>query len=247
MCIFVTPLSLNVISNSIPCSPSFLFSIFYYLWNASVAALSVVKPSLHASLCMFFICPVFPSFSYLSFFLPFFLLQCFPFCYQVICCHLFPFYIKLLICLFSLFALCQSSSKTISICKFIWRMLMWNRAWGQRICAHMFWVMCEHCTGTEECYSGGEKLDQGLFLLMGGDLQVTHFFLLSNHWSASPVSQLDEELRQNLKVTMQQKYQQLGEESVTQAVDKLHQEVLEWYWMFKSGRTLTARLTKNTT
>ncbi|KAM9351766.1 CD151 antigen [Symphorus nematophorus] len=36
--------------------------------------------------------------------------------------------------------------------------------------------------------------------------------------------QLDEELRQNLKVTMQQKYQQPGEGSVTQAVDKLHQE-----------------------
>ncbi|XP_018537197.1 CD151 antigen isoform X3 [Lates calcarifer] len=35
---------------------------------------------------------------------------------------------------------------------------------------------------------------------------------------------LDEELRQNLKVTMQQKYQQPGEESVTQAVDKLQQE-----------------------
>ncbi|XP_077423744.1 CD151 antigen isoform X2 [Vanacampus margaritifer] len=36
--------------------------------------------------------------------------------------------------------------------------------------------------------------------------------------------ELDEELRQNLKVTMQQKYQQVGEDSVTQAVDKLHQE-----------------------
>ncbi|XP_028286270.1 CD151 antigen isoform X2 [Parambassis ranga] len=36
--------------------------------------------------------------------------------------------------------------------------------------------------------------------------------------------ELDEELRQNLKVTMQQKYQQPGEESITQAVDKLQQE-----------------------
>uniref|UniRef100_A0A3Q0R6Y6 Tetraspanin n=1 Tax=Amphilophus citrinellus TaxID=61819 RepID=A0A3Q0R6Y6_AMPCI len=36
--------------------------------------------------------------------------------------------------------------------------------------------------------------------------------------------ELDEELKQNLKVTMQQKYQQPGEESITQAVDKLHQE-----------------------
>ncbi|XP_054476376.1 CD151 antigen [Anoplopoma fimbria] len=36
--------------------------------------------------------------------------------------------------------------------------------------------------------------------------------------------ELDEELRQNLKVTMQQKYQQPGEESVTEAVDKLQQE-----------------------
>nr|XP_046251393.1 CD151 antigen isoform X3 [Scatophagus argus] len=35
---------------------------------------------------------------------------------------------------------------------------------------------------------------------------------------------LGEELRQNLKVTMQQKYQQPGEESITQAVDKLQQE-----------------------
>ncbi|XP_075946039.1 CD151 antigen [Anarhichas minor] len=36
--------------------------------------------------------------------------------------------------------------------------------------------------------------------------------------------ELDEELRHNLKVTMQDKYQQPGEESVTQAVDKLQQE-----------------------
>ncbi|XP_029378715.1 CD151 antigen isoform X1 [Echeneis naucrates] len=36
--------------------------------------------------------------------------------------------------------------------------------------------------------------------------------------------QLDDELRQNLKGTMQLKYQQPGEESVTQAVDKLQQQ-----------------------
>ncbi|KAM4618352.1 CD151 antigen [Polymixia lowei] len=36
--------------------------------------------------------------------------------------------------------------------------------------------------------------------------------------------QLDDELRQNLKETMQQKYQLPGEESITQAVDKLQQE-----------------------
>lgn len=36
--------------------------------------------------------------------------------------------------------------------------------------------------------------------------------------------ELDEELRQNLRGTMQQKYQQPGEESVTQAVDRLQQE-----------------------
>ncbi|XP_026166288.1 CD151 antigen isoform X3 [Mastacembelus armatus] len=35
---------------------------------------------------------------------------------------------------------------------------------------------------------------------------------------------LDEELRQNLKLTMQQKYQQPEEQSITQAVDKLQQE-----------------------
>ncbi|KAG7464297.1 CD151 antigen-like isoform X2 [Solea senegalensis] len=38
--------------------------------------------------------------------------------------------------------------------------------------------------------------------------------------------ELDEELRQNLKVNMQQKYKQPGEESVTQAVDKLQQEFM---------------------
>lgn len=37
--------------------------------------------------------------------------------------------------------------------------------------------------------------------------------------------QLDEDLRQNLKTTMQQKYRHPGEEKVTQAVDKLQQEV----------------------
>ncbi|XP_026166287.1 CD151 antigen isoform X2 [Mastacembelus armatus] len=36
--------------------------------------------------------------------------------------------------------------------------------------------------------------------------------------------ELDEELRQNLKLTMQQKYQQPEEQSITQAVDKLQQE-----------------------
>ncbi|XP_053175502.1 CD151 antigen [Scomber japonicus] len=36
--------------------------------------------------------------------------------------------------------------------------------------------------------------------------------------------QLDEELRLSLTKNMQQKYKQLGEESVTDAVDKLHQE-----------------------
>lgn len=41
----------------------------------------------------------------------------------------------------------------------------------------------------------------------------------------SILSQLDEELRENLKGTMQQKYRQPGEESITQAVDKLQQEV----------------------
>uniref|UniRef100_A0A3Q1G7M6 Tetraspanin n=1 Tax=Acanthochromis polyacanthus TaxID=80966 RepID=A0A3Q1G7M6_9TELE len=35
---------------------------------------------------------------------------------------------------------------------------------------------------------------------------------------------LDEELRQNLTGTMQQKYQQTGQESITEAVDKLQQE-----------------------
>ncbi|KAG7245415.1 hypothetical protein INR49_010866 [Caranx melampygus] len=46
--------------------------------------------------------------------------------------------------------------------------------------------------------------------------------------------QLDDELRQNLMVTMQQKYQQPGEESVTRAVDKLQQEVGKFYCMFES-------------
>ncbi|CAJ1056584.1 CD151 antigen [Xyrichtys novacula] len=36
--------------------------------------------------------------------------------------------------------------------------------------------------------------------------------------------ELDEDLRQNLQVTMQQKYQQPGEDSVTQAVDRLQEE-----------------------
>ncbi|KAM4573778.1 CD151 antigen isoform 3-T4 [Odontesthes bonariensis] len=38
--------------------------------------------------------------------------------------------------------------------------------------------------------------------------------------------ELDDELKQNLQVTMQQKYQQPGEESITQAVDKLQQEFM---------------------
>lgn len=39
------------------------------------------------------------------------------------------------------------------------------------------------------------------------------------------LKQLDEDLKHNLKTTMQQKYGQPGEERVTDAVDKLQQEV----------------------
>lgn len=56
----------------------FLFKCFYHPWKAAVAAHSVVKSSLHASRCMFFICPVFPPFSHLSFSSPF-LTPVFPF------------------------------------------------------------------------------------------------------------------------------------------------------------------------
>ena len=45
-------------------------------------------------------------------------------------------------------------------------------------------------------------------------------------WCA-PVSQLDHELRQNLRGTMQHKYQQPGEADITRAVDKLQTEVLD--------------------
>lgn len=51
------------------------------------------------------------------------------------------------------------------------------------------------------------------------------FMFFPLYLNASPTSQLDEELRQNLKETMQQKYHQPGEDSITQAVDKLQQEV----------------------
>lgn len=37
--------------------------------------------------------------------------------------------------------------------------------------------------------------------------------------------QLNEELKQNLRETMTQKYQQNGHEQITRAVDKLQQEV----------------------
>uniref|UniRef100_A0A3B5L382 Tetraspanin n=1 Tax=Xiphophorus couchianus TaxID=32473 RepID=A0A3B5L382_9TELE len=47
------------------------------------------------------------------------------------------------------------------------------------------------------------------------------FFLRS---SISRLSQLDDELRQNLKLNMQQKYLQPGQESITLSVDKLQQE-----------------------
>lgn len=71
---------------------------------------------------------------------------------------------------------------------------------------------------------GREKIfDQELLLFDGRRLwQVSSSHSLS---SAFSVAQLDEELKQNLQATMQQKYQQPGEESVTQAVDKLQQEV----------------------
>lgn len=43
-----------------------------------------------------------------------------------------------------------------------------------------------------------------------------------------PPAQLNEELKQNLKETMVQKYKQSGEERITRAVDKLQQEVGQW-------------------
>ena len=49
--------------------------------------------------------------------------------------------------------------------------------------------------------------------------------VLVAHPPCAPVSQLDHELRQNLRWTMQHKYKQPGEEGVTLAVDKLQQEV----------------------
>lgn len=130
--------------------------------------LSVVKSSLHASLCMFFICPVSPSFSLLSFFPPFFLLQCFPFCHQVICCHLFPFHINLFLLQVDMkwfvFTLCTLSVETHKL--FLFAIHLKN----------VLWVMCGHCTGTEECYRGGKELEWGLFLLMGGDFAGDTFF-----------------------------------------------------------------------
>lgn len=74
-------------------------------------------------------------------------------------------------------------------------------------------------TGDERNFSGAY-----FFLLMGGGLQMTHVFPeLSEMFLL--FKQLDEDLRQNLKSTMQQKYRQPGEERVTQAVDNLQQEV----------------------
>lgn len=65
---------------------------------------------------------------------------------------------------------------------------------------------------------------KGLFFIDGGGLQMTCF-----SWTISEMFllfvQLDEDLRQNLKTTMQQKYRHPGEEKVTQAVDRLQQEV----------------------
>lgn len=69
------------------------------------------------------------------------------------------------------------------------------------------------------------KLERGLFIFIDGRRladdacfsELSEMFLL--------FKQLDEDLRQNLKSTMQQKYRQPGEERVTQAVDNLQQEV----------------------
>lgn len=110
---FCHPQSLNVISNSSSI-------IFIHPQNAAVAILSVVKSSLHNSLCMFFICPVFPPVSHLSLSSPLFLLQCFPFCYQVICCCMFPCCTKL----FLVFALCQSSDTMFFL--FVWVFFLKN-------------------------------------------------------------------------------------------------------------------------
>lgn len=166
-------------------SPSSLFksSFFFFTTHELLQLLpSLLWNPLCMSLCA---CPSFVLFfqpSHISLSSPLFLTPVFPFLlpgklltpvtiwYQTV--SLTGWY--KMICFHSVH--CQSSNKTIFICKFIWRMLMWNREWGQRSHAHMYWVMYGHCAGTVECYKGGKKLDMGLFLLMGGDLQVTHFF-----------------------------------------------------------------------
>lgn len=92
-----------------------------------------------------------------------------------------------------------------------------------------------YCAARVQWNVGGERENiwPGAAFIDGRRLwQVSSSHRLS---SAFSVSQLDEELKQNLQATMQQKYQQPGEESVTQAVDKLQQEVFNWIANNNSG------------
>lgn len=69
---------------------------------------------------------------------------------------------------------------------------------------------------------------------MGWHFQIADIFFWLTTKVVISYSQLDEELRQNLKGTMQQKYKQSGEDDVTQAVDKLQQEVWKLHFMFSN-------------
>lgn len=139
--------------NTIPCFPSFLF-------QQPLNCCSPLRNLLHAFQCMF-ICFGFPSFSRLSFSPLFFLLQCFPFCYQVIYCNVFLlpyqsfFSDRLRFFLFEECS-CESGSEV-------------------RESVLIYFVMWGHCSGSLECYRGRRKLDQELFLLTGGELQVAEY------------------------------------------------------------------------
>ncbi len=59
-----------------------------------------------------------------------------------------------------------------------------------------------------------------------GDLHSARFSAVADLCICACVSkQLNEELKQNLRETMTQKYQQPSHEQITRAVDKLQQEV----------------------
>lgn len=164
---------------------------------------------LQASNSTSFICTCFRYFSHTSLF-PLFWLQCFPLCFQVIFSSCFHF-LSISLSHNGLIVMVYYHSAPGKYIKTLTTRQDQDDRPRVRNQMHVGSV-CRFHMGPCQLHISLQALGNHMVTSLSLTLSLSF-------------PQLDEELRQNLKVNMQQKYQQPGEESVTQAVDRLQQEV----------------------